>query len=313
MSTTVSGITFTKQTHLGVEMTKIPGIDEDIARLTRHKDVYPTIDPTPLFVDKEYEGRVVLVTGASRGIGAEIALHYARAGAAVSLLARSQGLLDDVKAKIENEVPGARVLTLTVDVKDAMKAAEAVQATVKKFGKLDVLVANAGASRPFGTRLGLVDPVAWWDTIEVNLRGPFNFIRFTIPHLEKSKGYIVVITSVAAQLRLATGSDYGVSKHAVDRLIEYIPLEHPDVKAFAMHPGNVDTQLVHENFEGDLPIAFDDKPALAASTALYLTAGKADWLTGRYISAQWDLGELEREYKEKVLEKNGLVSKLSLP
>ncbi|KAI0064174.1 NAD-P-binding protein [Artomyces pyxidatus] len=301
----------TRFTH-GFDATKFAGLDEDLTGLTTHKDIYSTIDPAPLIAARALEGKVVLVTGASRGIGAEIARYFVRAGASVSLLARNQVQLDAVKAGIEAECPGARVLALTVDVKDSVKAASAVEATVQAFGKLDALVANAGAMRSFGTRFGSVNPIEWWDTIEVNLRGPFNFIHSSISYLQKSNGYVVVISSAAAQIRLPTASDYSVSKHAVDRLVEFVPIEYPGVKAFALHPGNVDTQLTRDAFENPA-IAFDDNPALAASTVLYLTGGKADWLSGRYLSSHWDLGELEKVYKERILAKNALVNKLYLP
>ena len=94
-------------------------------------------------------GKVVLVTGASGGIGASIALFYAKAGAAVTIVARKQETLDETKALIEGKVPDARVLTVVVDVRDPVQAEKAVGETVKLFGRLDVLIANAGMASPF--------------------------------------------------------------------------------------------------------------------------------------------------------------------
>jgi NAD(P)-dependent dehydrogenase (short-subunit alcohol dehydrogenase family) len=94
----------------------------------------------------------VLITGASRGIGAQIALQYARAGASLSLVARTQAALDASKDAILGEHPSAQVLTFPADVRDVKKAEEVVAATVARFGRLDILVANAGALRPVDKR-----------------------------------------------------------------------------------------------------------------------------------------------------------------
>ena len=94
----------------------------------------------------------MLITGASRGIGAQIALQYARAGASLSLVARTQVSLDVSKDAILREHPSAQVLTFPADVRDVKKAEEAVAATVARFGRLDILVANAGVIRPMDKR-----------------------------------------------------------------------------------------------------------------------------------------------------------------
>jgi short-subunit dehydrogenase len=94
----------------------------------------------------------VLITGASRGIGAQIALQYAHAGASLSLVARTQAALDASRDAILREYPSAHVLTFPADVRDVKKAEEVVSATVAHFGRLDILVANAGALRPLDKR-----------------------------------------------------------------------------------------------------------------------------------------------------------------
>jgi short-subunit dehydrogenase len=94
----------------------------------------------------------VLITGASRGIGAQIALQYARAGASLSLVARTQAALDASKDAILREHPSAQVLTFPADVRDVKRAEEVVAATVARFGRLDIFVANAGSLRPMDKR-----------------------------------------------------------------------------------------------------------------------------------------------------------------
>ena len=94
----------------------------------------------------------MLITGASRGIGAQIALQYARAGASLSLVARTPAALDACKDAILRENPSAQVLTFPADVRDVKRVEEVVAATVSRFGHLDILVANAGALRPLDKR-----------------------------------------------------------------------------------------------------------------------------------------------------------------
>ncbi|KAI0066530.1 NAD-P-binding protein [Artomyces pyxidatus] len=291
-------------------LAKVVGLDVDLQEVTTHNDIYPFIDPAPHFSARTFAKKVVLITGGSRGIGLSIAQHFARAGASLALVARDESVLETTKADIERDVTGARVLALPCDVRDSAQVSKAVASTFEHFGRLDVLVANAAVILPFGTLLGGVDPDAWWKTCEVGLRGAWNFIHFAVPHLQKSQGYVIAMTSVSGHLRLPTGSDSCIMKLALDRLIEFVPIEYPEIKTFAVHPGSVLTDIA---LRSNAPIPFDTKPELPASTVLHLAAGKADWLNGRYVSAQWDLGVVEQKYKTAIVEKNALVQKLALP
>ena len=98
----------------------------------------------------------------------------------------------------------------------------------------------------------------------------------------------------------------------IHRIVEY-----PEIKVFSVDPGVVKTDMYNEA-TGSVPGGSESFPVnstveLAASTIQYLTSGKADYLIGRFVSAQWDLGEVERDWKEKIISQNGLVSKLSIP
>jgi hypothetical protein len=87
--------------------------------------------------------------------------------------------------------------------------------------------------------------------------------------------------------------------------------EYPDLKVFCVHPGIVATDLTVE-YEGRTSRDLDS-PALCASTILYVMSGKADYLSGRFVASTWDLGEVERDWKEKIIAQNALVSKLHVP
>ena len=110
------------------------------------------IDPKVHYDAQTFANKVVLVTGASRGIGAQTALQYAKAGASLVLVARTQAALEASKDAILRERPSALVLTFPADVRDVKKAEEAVAATIARFGRLDILVANAAALRPLDKR-----------------------------------------------------------------------------------------------------------------------------------------------------------------
>ncbi|KAI0248573.1 NAD-P-binding protein [Lactifluus subvellereus] len=290
----------------------IVGVDENLPVTERH-DVYPFIDPNQYFTLQAFKGQVVLVTGASRGIGQAVALHYASAGASLVLVSRKQETLDEAKAAVLKEVPGAEVVTFVADVKDPVKAEEAVRVATSRFGRLDVVIANAGTTAPVDKPLAAKDANEWWNAMEVNVRGVYNYLRAAIPAVLEAKGSIIVITSVLGHLRIPFMSDYGSSKFLLGRLVEFAALEYPELRIFALHPGVVRTTLSQESFGADGTNWTFDPASLPAGTMLTISAGKADWLRGRYWSSNWDLNEGEISWKEKTLEQNGLVNKLFIP
>lgn len=89
--------------------------------------------------------------------------------------------------------------------------------------------------------------------------------------------------------------------------------EHPSVRAFALAPGQLATRIAAEAIPVDAGIGTPDAIALPAATVLYLTSGRADWLSGRYCSANWDMVEVERDWKEAIVQKGGLLNKLYIP
>ncbi|KAI0263742.1 NAD-P-binding protein [Gloeopeniophorella convolvens] len=281
---------------------QVIGAEEDLPVSNFH-DIYPTINPEQFYNAQTFKDQVVLITGASRGIGREAALTYARAGASLVLVSRKQETLDETKDIILAELPSARIVTYPADVRDPEAARGAVRTAVDTYGKLDILVANAETPA-----LIQGDPTGWWEVLEVSIRGAYNFIHFSVPELLKTKGKIIAVTSVAAQLRPPTMSDYSTAKFALNRLIEFLAVEYPDLKVFSVHPGTIETEVTKaRNIPGV------DTLRLPAAVFLYLTAGKADYLSGRYVSATWDLEEVERDWKSKIVEQHGLVAKLYIP
>ncbi|KZS87418.1 NAD-P-binding protein [Sistotremastrum niveocremeum HHB9708] len=279
--------------------------------VTHHHDVYPAIDPSAHFQNQTYKGKVVLITGSSRGIGQEVALFYARAGATVVLVARQQSTLDAVRDVIVKEVRTATLASFVADVTKTTQVQAAVEGAVKKFGKLDIVLANAGTINEMKKPFTENDPDEWWNTIEVNVRGVYNVAHYALPHLDKTSGYFLITSSVAAQFRFPNSSAYQLSKHAVGRLNEFIKLEHPKVKTIAVHPGGIMTKLA--DLVPEIHQLLVDTLQLPAATILQLTSGKYDWFSGRFVSSNWDLGEVESQFKEKILAEDALVSRLAIP
>jgi NAD(P)-dependent dehydrogenase (short-subunit alcohol dehydrogenase family) len=224
-----------------------PGLDN------LHKDIYPTIDASKNS-DLKQSGKVVLITGAGRGIGRAIALQYAHASAALIVLsARTSTELDEVESAINKINSSVRVQKQKLDVTDTSAVASFAADFGAKEGRLDVLVNNAGASGPW-QNVAETDPHDWWSLMEVNLKGPYLILQAFLPLLvataEKQKTYVNVIntTSIGAVQVSPTGSAYGISKLALQRLSEFVDAEYAGkgVNVVGLHPGGVPTNLSRE-------------------------------------------------------------------
>jgi NADP-dependent 3-hydroxy acid dehydrogenase YdfG len=108
--------------------------------------VYPAIDPRLAYQTGRYQGNTVLITGGSRGIGAETALQYAKCGASLALIGRREDVLEQVKLDILQSVPDASIYLASADVADGSSMKKAIQGVIDKFNKLDIVISNAGAS-----------------------------------------------------------------------------------------------------------------------------------------------------------------------
>lgn len=195
-------------------------------------------------------GKTVLVTGASRGIGATLATAYATAGVSKIALA-ARGSLEETQAAVLKAAkiagkPEPTLLLLKLDVSDA-KSVEAVAKEVQqRFKTVDVLVNNAGYLEPVKF-IADSDPEEWWRSFEVNLRGPYLMTKAFLPFLTRNEGdrQIVNISSVGAIMVIPGMSSYNTTKHALMRLTESINAEYAGqgVLTFAVHPGGVSTEL----------------------------------------------------------------------
>lgn len=188
----------------------------------------------------ELQGKGVLITGASRGIGAAAARTFAAAGAQVALLARS----DEAIAEIAGEI-GPQAMAIPCDVSRFWEMDTAVGAAREAFGRLDVVVLNAGVIAPIGP-LEETDPEAWSQAVDVNLKGVFHGIRAALPPMiAAGGGTILTLSSGAARRPLRGWSQYCASKAGALMLVRSAHEEAgaKGVRAIALSPGTVATEM----------------------------------------------------------------------
>jgi NAD(P)-dependent dehydrogenase (short-subunit alcohol dehydrogenase family) len=196
-------------------------------------------------------GRVALVTGASRGLGREVAVRLAEAGAAVAIAARSADELAATARTITTA--GGRALPFVVDVTDGGAVREVVDAVERKLGPVDLLVANAGVVAPLGPAWE-IDAEEWWRALEINVRGVFLCAHAVLGAMTaRRSGRVITLASGAGLQAWPFGSAYCTSKAAVIRLAEALAVEAEPygVSVFALDPGWVTTAMTDYLLDSD--------------------------------------------------------------
>lgn len=235
----------------------------------------------------DLKGKTVLITGASRGIGAEAARVFADAGANVALVARTEDAIADLTAEL-----GSKAMAIPCDVSRFWEVQTAVNACVSTFGSLDVLINNAGAIEPI-SHLSEADPDAWGHVIDINLKGVFHGMRAAMPvMMENGGGTILTIGSGAAHGPVEAWSHYCSSKAGALMLTKMADKEAREkgIRAISLSPGTVATKMQKEikasgvnpvsklNWEDHIP------PEWVAKTLLWMCGSQADDWLGSEIS-----------------------------
>lgn len=237
------------------------------------------------------QGKSVLITGASRGIGAETARIFADAGAHVMLMARSG---DAISALADEIGPQARCVTGDVAHFDQVNAA--VQATKTAFGRLDVLINNAGVIDPI-TPLATSDPAAWAQVIDINLKGVYHGLRAAMPVMQaQGSGTILTVSSGAAHNPLDGWSAYCTSKAGAAMLTDCAHLEGAEhgLRIMGLSPGTVATDMQHTiKASGVNPVSQLDwsehiPPDWPARALLWMCSPEADAHLGQELSLRDD-------------------------
>lgn len=233
------------------------------------------------------QGRCVLITGASKGIGAAAARVFAAAGANVALLARNSEAI----AAIAGEI-GPNALAIPCDVSRYWEVAAAVEACHAAFGGLDVLINNAGVIEPIAA-LSEAEPDAWGHTIDVNLKGVFNGMRAALPGMiAHGGGTILTVSSGAAHNPLEGWSAYCASKAGAAMLTRSADLEArgAGVRVMGLSPGTVATDMQREikasgvNAVSRLDWSDHIPPEWPAKALLWMCGPDADAFLGQEIS-----------------------------
>ncbi|MCA9610020.1 MAG: glucose 1-dehydrogenase [Myxococcales bacterium] len=245
--------------------------------------------------------KVAIVTGASRGIGAEIARQLAAAGAKVVLASRKIEPLSALAAEIEGAGGEALAHACHTGKQDQIEAL--VAASVERFGKVDVLVNNAATNPYFGPMMN-IDEGAWDKTFEVNLKGYFAMTREVVRHIQKRKGMgsIVNIASVAGFMAMPLQGVYAMTKAGVISMTKTLSVElGPDIRVNAIAPGLIDTKFASALTQNEqiLEMVMQKtslkrvgQPSDVAGAVLLLASDAGGYFTGTTLTVDggWSLG-----------------------
>ena len=235
------------------------------------------------------DGKTAIVTGASRGIGRDIALTLAESGAAVAAVATKEELLKSLVAEIAAK--GGKALALPADLSKPGEADRVVEAAVKELGRLDVLVNNAGITRD--NLLIRMKDEEWDQVLQVNLTVAFRLTRAATKVMMRQKyGRVVNISSVSGITGNAGQANYAAAKAGLIAFTKTVAKEFSsrNITANVVAPGFIDTDMtralgdkVHEEVLKRIPLARFGTGADIAKAVLYLASPWGDYVTGQVL------------------------------
>ena len=234
-------------------------------------------------------GKVAIITGASRGIGKEIAIQMAACGAKISLVARNQKKLDVVQETINHA--GGEAKSVIGDVSNFESFSEIVSQTINKWRQVDILVNNAGITQD--NIIIRMKEDEWDSVMDINLKGCFNGIKAVTRQMMKNKGgRIINITSVIGQIGNAGQSNYSASKAGIMGLTKSTAKElgSRNITINAVAPGYILTEMtalldddVKETFKTSIPLGRLGKPKDVANLVCFLASEDASYITGTIL------------------------------
>lgn len=224
--------------------------------------------------DKRLNGRIALITGASRGIGAAIAKRFAQEGAHVILTARTVGGLEEVDDAVK-EISGNSATLVPLDLADGDAIDQMGGALNERFGRLDILIANAGTLGEL-TPLNHLEPEVWEEALTLNATANFRLIRSMDPLLRASEaGRAVFVTSGAVRNLNPYWAAYAASKAALEAMVNIYAQEvaHTDIRVNLVDPGRQRTKMRAKAFPGEDP---DTLPHPDEKTGFFVDLAAAD-------------------------------------
>ncbi|KAJ5288794.1 hypothetical protein N7478_001824 [Penicillium angulare] len=284
-------------------------VDEGTRRLAfttkNYRVLYPAIDPTR--PELSQKGKVIVITGASRGLGRlSFATSFAQAGAsAIVLIGRSESGLVETEKLVLDINPAIKVLRFPLDVTDETAVNNAFKEITTQVGVPHVLINNAGKLAPLvSTVESNLD--SWWNCHEVTVKGTFLVTKAFIKETGSSPSAPTSIITITSQASLGNPPGmgaYSMAKLALSKLMAYIASEHPDITAVVLDPGIVATDMA--NSVPFLAPFLNDTPELVGGSGVWMASGDKKYLSGRYVSVNWDVEEIERR-KDEIISENQL-------
>jgi len=241
-----------------------------------------------LALDLGLNDKVVVITGAARGIGRTIAIEFAREGANVVI----NDVADGTATAEEINKMGRKAVFVKANIANLQEAEQLMNTTVEKFGRVDILVNNAGITRD--ALIHKMTEENWNDVINVNLKGTFNCCKAATSFMMQQKyGRIISISSVVGQRGNVGQANYAASKAGIIGMTKTLALEfarYGDVTVNAIAPGFVDTEMVRavpekimERIVEAIPFHRLAQPEEVANLAVFLASDKARYITGQVV------------------------------
>ena len=241
---------------------------------------------------KDFEGKVVVISGGSRGIGNATVKKMLACGAKVCFLSHYEETGKKAMEELMAINPDYPVMTFYPDLCDYKQVKEMYDAVEKKWGKIDVLINNAGVDS--GTFLAKMKKSDWTSVMDVNINALFTMCKYGVEHMDKKKGACIVnLASVAGIYGSGMGLPYPVSKAAVIGLTKSLSAELAPwhIRVNAVAPGVVDTDmsrgippLAKKSLEGNIPLGRIGQPEELADAIMFLASGGASYITGVILS-----------------------------
>jgi NAD(P)-dependent dehydrogenase (short-subunit alcohol dehydrogenase family) len=249
---------------------------------------------------KRLEGKVAVITGGGSGIGRGAAVKLARHGAKICILDRGEVRADEVKKEIEQA--GGEAIVIDVDVADPQRVENGIRQAVNRWGRLDIVFANAGIN---GTLASIEDLQVedWEKTIAINLKGTFLTVKYAIPHLKKQGGSIIITSSINGNRTFAMfgAAAYSTSKAGQVAFMQMAALELAKfkIRVNAICPGAIETNIGQNTHhepnikEIEIPVHFPEgaqplergpgTPEQVSDLVFFLASDESSHITGTPI------------------------------